>query len=86
MKRLYALFLIPVILFALVSTVLAAPLNQIYGIIEAFSVNPVSSAVLRNTKLEDIASLINDPISNTFLPPNSGITWKTTRESSAASG
>lgn len=69
MKRLYALFLIPVILFALVSTVLAAPLNQIYGIIEAFSVNPVSSAVLRNTKLEDIASLINDPYFKYFPPP-----------------
>lgn len=66
MKRSW--FIIPFILLYLASTAFAAPLNQIYQIIESHTVNPVDREALRQTPLEELAAFLNDPYFTYFSP------------------
>ena len=48
------------------SLAFAAPLDEIYGIIEAHYIEEVDSRTLRATALEDLEEFLNDPYSNYF--------------------
>ncbi|MBS4030286.1 MAG: PDZ domain-containing protein [Clostridiales bacterium] len=65
LKKLLAVVLILSILLAS-SLAFAAPLDEIYGIIEAHYIEEVNSRALRATALEDLGKFLNDPYSNYF--------------------
>ena len=66
MKRTW--ILVPVIILYLAATAFAAPLNQIYQIIESHTVNPIDREALRQTPLEDLPAFLNDPYFTYFSP------------------